>query len=71
MTGVVGTFTVTVRRIVPLPPRSSVTRTPTSVVRPKLREWEARWWRMARDNNAPRARLGVALREISRLTDRG
>ena len=40
-------------------------------VRPKLREWEARWWRMARDNNALRARLGVALREISRLTDRG
>ncbi len=40
-------------------------------VRPKLREWEARWWRMARENDRLRARLGVALREISRLTDRG
>jgi len=38
-------------------------------VRPKLREWEARWWRMARENDRVRARLGVALREISRLTD--
>lgn len=30
-------------------------------VRPKLREWEARWWRMARENDRLRARLGVAL----------
>jgi hypothetical protein len=40
-------------------------------VRPKLREWEARWWRMARENDRLRARLGVALREISRLSERG
>lgn len=40
-------------------------------VRPKLREWEARWWRMARENDRLRSRLGVALREISRLSDRG
>ena len=38
-------------------------------VRPRLREWEARWWRMARENDRLRARLGVALREISRLND--
>lgn len=40
-----------------------------SFVRPRLREWEARWWRMARENDRLRARLGVALREISRLND--
>src|SRR5215470_13918434 len=39
-------------------------------VRPKLREWEARWWRMARENDRLRARLGSALREISRLSER-
>jgi hypothetical protein len=41
------------------------------LVRPKLREWEARWWRMARENDRLRARLGVALRDISRLSERG
>jgi hypothetical protein len=40
-------------------------------VRPKLREWEARWWRMARENDRLRARLGSALREVSRLSERG
>jgi hypothetical protein len=34
-------------------------------------ELEERWWRMARENDRVRARLGVALREISRLSDRG
>jgi len=40
-------------------------------VGPKLREWEARWWRSMHDNDRLRARLGNALREISRLTDSG
>ena len=31
-------------------------------VGPKLREWEARWWHMAREGDRVRARLGVALR---------
>ena len=35
-----------------------------------MREWEARWWRMARENDRLRARLGSALREISRLSER-
>ncbi|HEY1295726.1 MAG TPA: hypothetical protein VGJ60_21830 [Chloroflexota bacterium] len=40
-------------------------------VRPKLRDWEARWWRMARENDRLRARLGSALREVTRLSERG
>jgi hypothetical protein len=40
-------------------------------VQPRLREWEARWWRAVGDNNRLRARLGTLLREISRLTERG
>jgi hypothetical protein len=39
-------------------------------VRPKLREWEARWWRSVHENDRLRARLGTLLRELSRLTDR-
>ena len=38
-------------------------------VSPKLREWEARWFRSMRDNDRLRARIGVLLRELSRLTD--
>jgi hypothetical protein len=38
-------------------------------VSPKLREWEARWFRSMRDNDRLRARVGVLLRELSRLTD--
>jgi hypothetical protein len=41
------------------------------LVGPRLREWEARWWRSVRDNDSLRARLGNALREIARLQDRG
>jgi hypothetical protein len=41
------------------------------VVRPKLREWEARWFRAMRENDRLRSRIGVLLREISRLTDSG
>jgi hypothetical protein len=39
-------------------------------VRPKLREWEARWWRAVRENEQLRARVGGLLREISRLSDK-
>ena len=31
------------------------------LVGPRLREWEARWWRSVRDNDRIRARLGNAL----------
>ncbi|MGI9147086.1 MAG: hypothetical protein ACR2IK_11120 [Chloroflexota bacterium] len=41
----------------------------TRFVGPKLREWESRWWRATRENDRLRSRLGVLLREISRLTD--
>jgi hypothetical protein len=40
-------------------------------VRPKLRDWETRWWRMARENDRLRSRLGSALREVNRLSERG
>ena len=36
------------------------------VVRPKLREWEARRFRAMRENDRLRSRIGVLLREISR-----
>jgi hypothetical protein len=39
------------------------------VVGPKLREWEARWWRMARENNSLRSRLGTLVAEFSRLNE--
>jgi hypothetical protein len=38
-------------------------------VQPRLRDWEHRWWRSIRENDQLRARLGVLLREISRLND--
>jgi len=38
-------------------------------VRPKLHEWEGRWWRAVRDNERLRSRLGVLLRELSRASD--
>jgi hypothetical protein len=38
-------------------------------VGPKLRDWEARWFRAMRDNDRLRARIGVLLRELSRLSD--
>ena len=41
------------------------------LVGPRLRDWEARWWRSVRDNESLRARLGSALRELARLQDRG
>jgi hypothetical protein len=40
-------------------------------VRPRLREWEQRWWHQVRLNDRLRSRLGSALREISRLSDAG
>ena len=40
-------------------------------VRPKLRDWEARWWRSRRENDQLRSKIGNLLREISRLTDSG
>jgi hypothetical protein len=39
-------------------------------VSPKLREWEARWFRSMRENDRLKARIGSLLREVSRLTDR-
>jgi hypothetical protein len=39
------------------------------VISPKLREWEARWFRAMRDNDRLRAKVGVLLRELSRLSD--
>ena len=41
------------------------------LVGPRLREWEARWWRSVHDNDRLRARLGNALRELARLQDSG
>jgi hypothetical protein len=40
-------------------------------VSPKLQEWEQRWFRALRENDRLRGRLGSALREINRLSDRG
>ena len=40
-------------------------------VRPRLHDWEQRWWRLVRDNDQLRSRIGVLLRELSRLNDRG
>jgi hypothetical protein len=40
-------------------------------VTPKLREWEARWFRAMRENGRLKARIGSLLRELSRLNDRG
>jgi hypothetical protein len=40
-------------------------------VQPRLREWEHRWWHAMRENDRLRSRVGVLLREISRLTDSG
>jgi hypothetical protein len=40
-------------------------------VRPKLREWEERWWREMRENDQLRSKIGNLLSEISRLTDSG
>jgi len=39
-------------------------------VTPKLREWEARWFRSMRENDRLRAHLGSLLRELSRLGDK-
>src|SRR4051794_38435551 len=39
-------------------------------VRPKLHDWEGRWWRAVRDNEHLRSRVGTLLRELSRLSDR-
>jgi hypothetical protein len=38
-------------------------------VRPRLHDWEQRWWRAVRDNDHLKARVGSLLREISRLND--
>jgi hypothetical protein len=40
-------------------------------VAPRLREWEARWWGAVRQNEQLRSQIGVLIREISRLSDRG
>jgi hypothetical protein len=38
---------------------------------PIVRDWEARWWRLVAENGRLRARIGLLLAEVSRLTDRG
>lgn len=38
-------------------------------VGPRLRDWEARWFRAMRENDRLRSRIGGLLREISRLGD--
>ncbi len=38
-------------------------------ITPKLREWEARWFRAMRENDRLKARIGSLLRELSRLAD--
>jgi hypothetical protein len=38
-------------------------------VRPRLRDWEHRWFRAVRENDRLRAHVGSLLREISRLTE--
>ena len=40
-------------------------------VRPRLHDWEQRWWRLARENESLRSHIGVLLTEISRLGERG
>jgi len=37
----------------------------------RLRDWEARWFRLARENDGLRSRIGVLLAEISHLRDPG
>ena len=36
----------------------------------QLRDWEARWFRLARENDRLRANIGVLLSELARLRDR-
>jgi hypothetical protein len=38
-------------------------------VGPRLRDWEARWFRAMRENDRLRSRIGGLLGDISRLTD--
>jgi hypothetical protein len=38
---------------------------------PRIRDWEALWWKASREQDSLRSRIGVLLREISRLTDSG
>jgi hypothetical protein len=40
-------------------------------VRPRLHDWEQRWWRAVRDSDQLRSHIGVLLTEISRLRERG
>jgi hypothetical protein len=37
---------------------------------PRLRDWEARWFRAMRENDRLKSHIGGLLRELSRLTDR-
>jgi len=40
-------------------------------VRPRLRDWEARWWRAMRENDRLRARIGLLLTDLARRDDSG
>ncbi len=39
-------------------------------ISPRLRDWEARWFRAMRENDRLKSHIGGLLREISRLSDR-
>jgi hypothetical protein len=41
------------------------------LVRPRLREWEARWWRAMRENGRLRARIGLLLADLARRDESG
>jgi len=41
------------------------------IVRPRLREWETRWFRAVRENDRLRARIGLLLAELTRRDERG
>jgi hypothetical protein len=38
-------------------------------VQPRLHDWEQRWWRAVRENDRLKSRVGMLLRELSRLKD--
>jgi hypothetical protein len=38
-------------------------------VRPRLHDWEARWWRAVRENERLRSRIGILLSDLARRED--
>jgi hypothetical protein len=41
------------------------------LIRPRLHEWEARWWRAMGENQRLRARIGLLLADLARRDDSG